>query len=385
MKSMPHPLLVCILSLSALAAQQPADAPSTRPTGAWWSEREIHVPHAGDGEALVQTLQKLNSAAVIEPIVTRYGLGADGARFVTIDMKDSDDRTRLQITVDLSQADLGTPLAAREVADALVASLREMVQSGVPRRAHPAVAKLEQATAEAEAQLKQARDRLNALRQKLREQTGRSEASAERIRDELAQLENHREELELEMEAKAARVTALSENIARTARQIEAKVQNDEVAAELQKVVDSKQRQVEMLSEDNKAGHQNRAELDEAVAQLAEARARLIERRAEALSAAGGETVNEWNKELMGLSVDSAELQVRLQKMSERLARFQQVSGELEELEGALEAREHAAEVVRELRVQLRAVRIDLSPQSPAAALVRSEDRTSYRPKRGED
>jgi len=385
MKSIPHPLLVCILSLSALAAQQPAAAPSTRPTGAWYSEREIQVVHAGDDDALVQTLQKLNSAAVIEPVVTRYGLGADGARFVTVDMKDLGDRTMLQITVDLIQADPGTPMAAREVADALVTSLREMVQSEFPPRAHPSVVKLEQAAAEAEAQLKEARERLDALRQKLREQTGRSEASAERIRDELAQLENHREELELEMEAKAARVTALSENIARIAKQIEAKVQTDEVAAELQKVVDAKQRQVEVLSEDNRAGHQNRAELDEAIAQLAEARARLIERRAEALSAAGGDTVNEWNKELMGLSVDSAELQVRLQKMSERLVRFQQVGGELDEFEAALQAREHAADVARELREQLRAVRMEVSPQGPTATLVRSEDRTSDRPKRGED
>ena len=241
--------------------------------------------------------------------------------------------------------------------------------------------------AEAQKQYERSQEQLLQMRQQIRQQTGRAQASSDAIREDLAHLEEQRQELQLDMEAKAARMAALSENIAKLSAQVEQKVKDDAVAAELNKIVDARDKQVQRIQSQVKSGLATDAELSDAIAKLAEARARVLERHAEAAERAGADTVSDWNRELMSLSVDAAEIRARLESLSARLQKMQGVTDQLDELDAARQARdqahaamEQAQEQGRDLARQLQSMPIS---RTPRAIVVRSEDRTGDRPAHG--
>jgi hypothetical protein len=380
-------------------SQQPAQrtapvvvaTPSTTPTGAWYSRRLVRVYHGNNkdmqwtNEDIHETaVAPVHSSEVLQQVVTACGLSADAVKYVTVEMAENNNRTDVEITVDLSRAPSGTPMAAREVADALVARLKQSVANVVGEAPNDKVVRaLEEARAQSQQQLEQATAQLNAMRDRVREQTGRTSASAERMRDEIAQLEDKNQELELELEARAARMAALSKSISKVTAEMEQNVKNDPVSAELQKVVDAREKQVERVKVLVEAGKSEESELNDALSELAEARARVLERRTEAAERAGGASVQEWNRELQALSVDTAELQVRLGNLQERLAKFQSVAGQLDDMEAARHQREEARQMLDHVREQLNELRLHAEgPQRARASVVRSEDRTGDRPER---
>jgi predicted nucleic acid-binding Zn-ribbon protein len=111
------------------------------------------------------------------------------------------------------------------------------------------------------------------------------------------------------------------------------------------------------------------------VAQAAEARARLLERRNETAHAAGGDALNAWNREIMSLGVDTAELQAKLDRLNQRLAGYQKVVDDLDELESLSEARRHAEEALRDASHRLRQIERELaSIRPPRSILLESTD-----------
>jgi DNA repair exonuclease SbcCD ATPase subunit len=406
MKPMIHCAVLCAFTLSACAARRQAEPtvpatpqaqssakpqaaatparaaiPATRPTGAWYSERVVRVTHGGDEDVFDAVVQQLHSPEVIGQIVQSCGLPADATKYVAVELQDRGNRADVKISVDLSRAPAGTPLAAREVADALVARLKDALRDESQGTAPQERAELERAMADAQKHLQESQLQLQALRQRVRQQTGRADASADAVRQELAKMEEQRQEFQLESEAKAARMAALTENIAKLTKEVDEKVKNDAVAAELEKVVEARQQRVERIKQMVQVGQATAAELDEAMANVAEARARLLDRHGEAAERAGAGTAQEWNRELMAISVDTAELKARLDKLTERLDKFQSVADEVDQLDTQRQAREQAQQAMDQVKEQLAELkRQQQQIRGVRALVVHSEDRAGDRP-----
>jgi hypothetical protein len=174
---------------------------------------------------------------------------------------------------------------------------------------------------------------LHDLESKLRNRSDSVDVSPETIHQLLSSLQTQRESLSLDLVAKQARADALAEQVAKFSDRLAKKVQGDPVAQELEKVVELQQKSADQLQAQCKAGVVPQAEADKAIVELAEARAKLLERKSLAASTAGGDTLAAWNRELMNLSVDQAELNARLKAINDRLNRLAEAGDMLDHTE----------------------------------------------------
>ncbi len=149
-----------------------------------------------------------------------------------------------------------------------------------------------------------------------------AQGSPDTIHQLLYSLQSQHETVEIDQAAKEARTDALGQQIAKFSAEIEAKIKEDPIAGELEKVVKFREANVARNESANKAGAVTQQELDASVAEAAEARAKLLERRGAAVRAAGGDTVADWNREMMNLAVDQAEMNARSKAINERLDRL---------------------------------------------------------------
>jgi chromosome segregation ATPase len=337
------------------------------------------VAAAPDKDAARAAIQSITGVETMREVAQTHGVSTDSGTPIKVRAIPSEERNALEveIVVDLSNAPPQTPRVAREVADEMVQRLRQSLAREAQGELAGQHERLKAEHDRAQVELAQGRQELTDLRDKLREGTGRAEASVERIRNDLAQLEDARQEVQLELESKAARMGALSENVAKLSMKIDQAIQGDAVSAELQKVVEARDQKAERVKKMVESGAANRADYDEAVAEAAEARARLMDRRSDAAERAGAGTLQDWNRELMRLSVDSAELQARLDKLNQRLKAYTDVADELDRLEAVQASQRDADRAMREAREHLRAVGRELARIRPARSIVlESQDRT---------
>ena len=351
--------------------------PVEPPSNTWYARRQVSVSTREDREETRAAVQSVAGVETIREVAAKRGVGADNNAIVVRAVPTDEQAMEVEIVVDLSKAPSNTPRVARELADDLVKRLRLALVREAQGEFAGQVERLEAEHQRAVAELDRSRQELNALRQKLRDATGRTEADAERIRNELSQLEDRRQELQLELESRAARMNALSENMGQITKRVEQEVRDDTVSAELQKVVEAREAQVERAKQMVEAGKMSRSEYEDAVARAAEARARLMDRRGDVAERAGRGTLSDWNQELMRLSVDSAELQARLDKLNQRLQSFQSIAPQLDHLEELQHTLEDAEQTMRETRAHLREMNRELARMRPARSVVTdSQDKT---------
>src|SRR5688500_13101186 len=256
--------------------EQPA-TPALPPSNTWYARRAVQVSAANRDEHEVRAaVQSVADVEAVRAVAAARGVPADNGAVVVRPLPMERDVIELEIVADLSKAPPQTPRVAREVADDIVRKLRAALTREAQGELAGQAEKMAQDRANFETASERVREELTAMKVKMREATGRSGASADRIRNELAQLEDHRAEAQLELESRAARMNALSENMATITKRVEEAVQNDTVAAELQKVVAAREAQAERAKQLLEVGKISRGDYDEAVAQAAEARARLM-------------------------------------------------------------------------------------------------------------
>ena len=347
------------------------------PSNTWYARRQITVSTREDRDETRAAVQSVAGVETIGEVAAKRGVRPENNAILVRAVPTDEEAMEVEVVVDLSKAPPNTPRVAREVADDLVQRLRLALLREAQGDYAGQVERLEAEHQRALAELDRSRQELMALRQKLRDATGRSEADADRIRSELSQLEDRRQELQLELESRAARMKALSENMGTITQKVEQEVRDDTVSAELQKVVEAREAQVERAKQLMDVGKLSRSEYEDAVARAAEARARLMDRRGEVAERAGRGTLNDWNQELMRLSVDSAELQARLDKLNQRLQSFQTVAPELDHLEELERTCQEADQTMRETRAHLREMSRELARMRPArSVLTDSQDKT---------
>jgi len=352
-------------------------APVEPPSNTWYARRQLTISTREDRDETRAAVQSVAGVETIREVAAKRGVSAENNAIVVRAIPSDEEAMEVEIVVDLSKTPPRTPRVAREVAEDLVQRLRSTLTLAAQGEFAVQVERLEAEHQRAVSELDRSRQELTALRQKLRDATGRAEGDADRIRSELSQLEDRREELTLELESRAARMNALSQNMGEITKKVEQEVQNDTVAAELQKVVEAREAQVERAKQLMDVGKLSRSEYEDAVARAAEARARLLDRRGDVAERAGRGTLNDWNQELMRLSVDSAELQARLDKLNQRLQSFQAVAPELDHLEELQRTLQEADQTMRETRAHLREMNRQLSRMRPARSVVTdSQDKT---------
>lgn len=211
----------------------------------------------------------------------------------------------------------------------------------------------------------------------VRKEAGLADASPEGVRAIAQKLEAENESARLELKAKSARHAALAEAIAKLTAQSDARAKDDPVAAELDKVVDVRMKEVERKQQMYGQKELSRSEVDEALGAVAEARARVMERRLAAVAAGGGDAVAAWNRELLSLSIDLAELRARSDALEGRLKELARALTALDRRASpaALQRKvEDASREMKEADERANELERDMSENQARVSVIKSSD-----------
>jgi DNA repair exonuclease SbcCD ATPase subunit len=128
-----------------------------------------------------------------------------------------------------------------------------------------------------------------------------------------------KQNLEMEVARLTARLSAIEQQIANTNRQIETKIADDRVTAELQRLVDMHVEQLENAKRLVEAGRASSGELTDMTEKLTRARIELLQRREQLSKSLGGDQLTKFNSELADIMIDLAEKRAELQVVSKQL------------------------------------------------------------------
>jgi len=212
---------------------------------------------------------------------------------------------------------------AKPVAEELLARICMRLSMAVRTLADPEREQLEEELAFAQRGLERAEHRLEELRevqQQLWEQAGAAGLPRTDILDKIRDYEEEAQSIEYELAGLKARGDALTEQIAKIAQQMEAAPKTDEVTAELEKVVALREKElnrIQSLVEKQLASDQ---EMGQALEPVALARAELAKQRQAIAQAAGGNLLAEFNRDLIKLAIESAEMEARREFLQGKLA-----------------------------------------------------------------
>lgn len=188
--------------------------------------------------------------------------------------------------------------------------------------------------------IREARDaaaaKLDAYRMELRKETGRLDVTPANLREAMSKLQDEHQQLELDLRGKEARAAAIADTIAQLTKEASAKNNGDDVLAELQQVVEAREKQLDLMKKNAAAGVNTPVEVQQVAAQAAEARAKVAERKRDALAAAGGEALTSLNRELRMLSIDRAEQEARFKLVSQQLDSIGNVTDTIDKYEQML-------------------------------------------------
>jgi hypothetical protein len=163
-------------------------------------------------------------------------------------------------------------------------------------------------------------EELRALEEELREQAGRADLARHRIDATSHDLGKTRASLELKLAGAKAREAALVEQIAKIGRDIDKSLKESAVAAELQKVVEIREKEVVRVQQLVQRGVASSHDLDQPQEDLAHARAALAQYRESASEKVGGGLLAELNKQLVEVAIESAENEAELRGVEAQLS-----------------------------------------------------------------
>jgi hypothetical protein len=380
-------ILLCVATI-AVPAQDATDAPARDAPAAG---RANEAPFAASRNRFARRVVEIAMDRVgpewsqlskqVNEIATRHAasilnLGPERLAEVLRTRADfNGDQCLLTLTVRLPN-DPQVHAAATEFADQIVTDLRAYTDQLRRAKSDELAAPDRQELDAAREQLERAVKEHRELRAKLREQTGRLNVSPERIEDQAAELDEEALRLEVEQAAKQARRDALAAAMADASKRVDEQVQRDEIVAELQKIVDSRQKAIERARTLLQQGAIGEGELQQATEALSEARAKLLERQREAAGQAGGDVLADWNRELLSLSVDERELMARLQNVRARLEKIRALVESGDDMRRMREQIERSRAAIDEAQARLRdtAARLREMEQERRVSVREAED-----------
>jgi hypothetical protein len=167
-------------------------------------------------------------------------------------------------------------------------------------------------------------EELRVSEEELREQAGRADLRRPLIEASINDLERSRASLELELAGAKAREAALAQQIAKIGRQVDESLEKSEVAGELQKVVEIREKEVARVQQLVERGAASSHDLDKPQEELAHARAALAQYRESASEKAGGGLLEDLNKQLVEVAIESAENEAELRSVEAQLSEIRE-------------------------------------------------------------
>jgi hypothetical protein len=247
----------------------------------------------------------------------------------------------------------------------VLAELRNVVTQAYDQQ----LARHAEAVAAAAQRVAEASGEATKLRRSIRDASQVLDPSPDAVRGAASRLDQERQKITLELAGQAARQRALEERVAKLSDAAAARVDKDEIAAELEKIVKLREREAALHEELKRRGGDSEAAVGAAQVQVAEARARLLERREAAARAAGTDLLGDLNKELVTLTITIAENQARLKYVEQRLdglGRALELADGLEQAIAATARARRSAEAAEGVLEQFRA-RVAARPDLGAA------------------
>jgi hypothetical protein len=323
--------------------------------------RNIRVTNGEIGPAYDALIVQINKAA--EELAPQL-LGISGENKDWLDAQTLVTQNAVDLRLTIALPDDARP-AARQFADTIVASLKDFVRHDFERQRDERLEPLADAKAMADHRLREFEKSAAELRDKMRVASGRADVSAKNVSEALTRLEEEKQKVELEMMGKKARRAALEEQLAKQSDTVEKRINDDAIAAELEKVVKIRQEAMDRLKKLHDSGNVSNTEVNEAVSAAAEARAKLLERRRDAAAEAGGDALQAFNRELLNLSIEQRELEARLDYIARHLPGLREASDLAGDLDRAESDVASARVELRETDAKLRdfALRTTRSPQ----------------------
>ena len=163
---------------------------------------------------------------------------------------------------------------------------------------------------------------LQKARDELSSRAGQTDLSRSSILKKIGQLDSQRQQLEMKLAGQTTRLQAYQDQIAVIGARAQAAMKGDAVAAELAKIVEGREKMAKRIREVAAKGAATEAEVPAAEVALAEAKAKLAERREAVSRSAGGELLEQLNRDHVTLSIDATETRGSLKVLSEQLARL---------------------------------------------------------------
>lgn len=237
-----------------------------------------------------------------------------------------------------------SPAKVDEYLSAVAGRLQGLLVARIDQSVNEKIRSLEQIADQTRAQAHEQTQLVTKLRSAVRDISNRADASPQGIRSGLASLDLEQQKLSIELVGQQARQKMLQITIKQLSAELENKIVGDPVMAELDKVVRGREQEIARVREMVKVATASKAEAIEAETRLAEARIKLLERRETAGKSAGGDLLAEMNKELLLLSINTAETQARRDYINQMLDRLRKAEPMLDELEAAVAKSNQAAQ-----------------------------------------
>jgi hypothetical protein len=287
-----------------------------------WYQRTASIdwhPSATDARAFLKDFEQQFQAAAQKQlgfatadlqnevgVVAKIGMGSD---IVT------SEATLIVHVKPKSDAQLGK---VAKFVEAQMSELKKQAQEHAKEMLKRAVAEAKQGVVEREKFVSETEQKVSSIRSHLADSTGQINPSAGEIQQAASQMQQQFQQAELDHQAKEARRKAIEEAIAELAHKAESKVKDDPIVSELQKVVEVRERELSRQKELQQNKASSSSDVDQAVVAAAEARAKVLERKREAAAEAGGPLMEQLNKDLLTLSIDSAEQTMRYEILRKR-------------------------------------------------------------------
>jgi hypothetical protein len=307
-------ILILLFGINRFAT---ADPQGSQPSD-FTSYRKLEIQNCGD---LYRDFLRSDSLFVTGN--RPFGVPAPPAYTIACDW--SHDPPIIEITVNLSEGFILPQPGSIGLADQLVDFYTKRIDEKVKTARTDWKSRLDNLTAQfQELQQQEANETQMALTQRNELNTAMAsadlfESSPANVRDLVHTLELEHETAEIDRVGKLARKEALAKALADLDAQMTANLQSDPVVEQLQKVADMRQQEFDQLKQLTPPAATYSPALNNAAAALAQAKVDVLERKEAAAKAAGADTIQSWNQELLSLSIDLSELDARTDAMQQRL------------------------------------------------------------------
>jgi len=367
--------LLVAATLSGYVPTAAAAAPAALPEGAYKGTLQVTLDPQVPATAAMDTISAmLTGGAVSREAAVKVCEQLKVSKDDKDDFKVSDATPRM-VGTGLIEVEVlfAVPERTSRLAGPFLTAVAKQVERRLQESQETYKNRLGQAMETADRNLERVRKELSELRAKQRdfyEKAGRTDLSRESVLAEAKALETEQQKLQMDQIGHAARYRALTARIAQIAAKAEARAAEDPVAAELKKIVDLREQELDRAKQLYKTGQIPTSEVGTIEIKVAEARAEWLKRREAAGSLAGRDLLAKLNEELSAIEVDNAETTARLEHIRDQLAKNRAILPIADECQDSVVLPLKSAErEVQNARMQLSEAEKQLRAFAPATVV----------------